>query len=71
MATKREGIPCYDKADLDEPLFVLRAQDRLAPKVIECWVRLAAEAGVNPYKLQDARDLARKMEEWPNRRNPT
>ena len=49
MATKRRGDSCYDKADLDEPIFVLRAKDKLAPNVVRDWAdaaenRLDAEA---------------------------
>jgi len=37
MGTKRNGDLCYEKADLDEPLFVLRAQDATAPDVVQFW----------------------------------
>lgn len=43
MAEKRHGVPCYDKAADNEPLFVLRAQDALAPMVVEYWAELAAK----------------------------
>ena len=35
MSRKRDGVPCYDKAEPDEPIFVLRSQDLIAPDVVE------------------------------------
>ena len=32
MSTKATGVPCYDKAAQDEPLFVIRAQEQNADK---------------------------------------
>jgi hypothetical protein len=68
MATKREGIACYDKADPDEPLFVLRAQDRLAPVLVRLWADLAAQHGCPEPKVMGARVAAMKMEDWATKR---
>lgn len=70
MATKAEGCPSYDKAADDEPIFVLRAQDRLAPETIDHWVRLARERGVSAEKIAEAERCADAMAEWPNRKLP-
>lgn len=43
MATKRTGVPCYDKAGEDEPLFVLRATDKFGPQVIRYWAALVVQ----------------------------
>lgn len=70
MATKKHGCSCYDKAADDEPIFVLRAQDRLAPLVVELWAELAAKFGVSPEKQQEAFRCADQMRHWPNRKLP-
>jgi hypothetical protein len=69
MSTKREGIPEYEKADLDEPLFVLRAQDVIAPIIVELYaVHLAGRRGqggqVNQAKVESVRKAARAMRVW-------
>lgn len=64
MATKRQGISCYDKAAPDEPLFVLKSTDPLAPAVVEEWARLAQENGVNQAKVDDARKCADDMRKY-------
>ena len=54
----------------DEPIFVLRASDILAPIVVKYWAKLASDAGVPGNKCQSAWDLANAMREWPNRKLP-
>ena len=54
---------CLSKAADDEPVFVLRAKDKLAPGVVRMWVELAR--GVHePEKLEEATRLATLMENW-------
>lgn len=64
MATKRQGVACYDKAGQDEPLFVLRAQDVLAAPTVRFWAALAAGGGTDPQVIQEAFDCADQMEAW-------
>jgi hypothetical protein len=64
MSTKREGVPEFDKADLDEPVFVLRAQDDLAPEVVQLWALNATMRGAPKSKVEDARRCAREMRDW-------
>ncbi len=64
MATKSQGVSCYDKADKDEPLFVIRAQDSLGPEVVMEWAHRALAAGVPIEKVAEARKVAEEMEEW-------
>lgn len=66
MGTKSEelkaaaqGRGCLGRAADDEPLFVLRAQDKSAPYVVRHW------AACNKFTLDHA------MERWPTRRDPT
>lgn len=55
----------------EEPIFILRGQDILAPETIEFWCQLAEKAGVSPSrKVMEARDLAKDMREWPKRKRP-
>lgn len=65
MATKRNGVACYDKAGEDEPLFVLRAQDILASKVVRYWASLALAGGTHPEVIAEAIMCADKMDAWP------
>jgi hypothetical protein len=67
MANKKTGIPCYDKASADEPLFVLRAQDVTAPETVRHWARNAQTRGVNMSKVSEAFQCANDMEDWQNR----
>ena len=69
MGTKREetlpgAIGCWAKAGMDEPLFILRAQDKFAPSIVRDWADRAEEAGANPAKVREARSLANRMEAW-------
>lgn len=47
-----------------EPYFVLRAQDVLAPLVVDEWCRLARLNGVPEDKIAAASRVARCMEAW-------
>lgn len=58
---------CFGKADLDEPLFILRAADRCAPAAVRDWAHRAKGAGCTPAKVQEAMDLALEMEAWQGR----
>ena len=55
---------CLNKAAGDEPIFVLRASDELAPKTIMAWVSwLRAQHG-DDEKCLGAVDCAAAMEAW-------
>jgi hypothetical protein len=64
VSTKREGVPEYEKADLDEPLFVLRAQDVIAPIIVELYALHCAGRRVNQAKVESVRKAARAMRVW-------
>lgn len=64
MATKRNGVPCYDKAGIDEPLFVLRSTDALAPEIVREWAYRAQAAGTPAEKVEEARRTADAIEDW-------
>lgn len=67
MATKRHGVKCYDKAGLDEPLFVLRGQDTSSPKIVLEWIKDNFET-VSEEKLRKAFDAALAMKRWSPRK---
>lgn len=68
-ASKGEG--CLGRARDDEPVFVLRGQDTLAPSLVENWAVLLLR-GRNPMdlsekelsKIKDARQIAEEMRQW-------
>lgn len=69
MATKHTDS-CLTKAADDEPIFVLRAQDKHAPEMVRQWAAAALTTGLSDEKYQEALALARKMEAWPTRKYP-
>lgn len=54
----------------DEPVFILRAQDVLAPMVVEYWAELAAKMKVKPEKILEAYRCVNAMREYQPRRLP-
>jgi hypothetical protein len=56
---------CLNKAHEDEPVFVLRANDPIAPEAVETWARQAELSGAHePHKIVEARALAQTMRDW-------
>lgn len=48
----------------EEPVFVLRAQDIVAPEIVREWAYRAAMMGTPREKIVEARKLADAMEDW-------
>jgi hypothetical protein len=70
VRSKNKKFDCLDRLASGEPYFVLRAQDRLAPELIEAW---AVEAELNdcpPEKVASAREVAKAMRGWRKRKMP-
>lgn len=61
---------CLPKVRDDEPIFVLRGQDELAPYLVNLWAFQAKKLGLTDERIQEARDIARAMECYPLRRRP-
>jgi hypothetical protein len=61
------GQGCLGKADDDEPVFILRAQDKLAPILVSLWVDLAAAHGAPADKVREAARLIGLMTNWQER----
>jgi hypothetical protein len=67
------GKGCLGKAADDEPVFILRARDVLAPGLIELWAdnlekalqtNGASDPSRDSMKLKEARSLAHQMRAW-------
>lgn len=68
-----QGPSCLTNASFEEPIFVLRANDELAPIIVREWARLyagqkfAAQGGLTlrqQAKYEDAQRTAVLMEQW-------
>ena len=58
--------PTLAKVPDDEPIFVLRASDQFAPRVVEYWCGLAHAQGVNVAKVKEAERCVQTMVQWQN-----
>lgn len=67
--TRDEAIEYLKKIPEDEPVFVLRAQDRAAPVTVAGWAILAQYAGSPREKYRGATDQADAMVQW-QKENP-
>ena len=48
----------------DEPVFLIRGQDKCGPETLRFWARLAAEQGAHKDIVHAAFDQASEMEFW-------
>lgn len=70
MATKAEVMAMLAKIPNNEPLFLMRGQDRLAPNLVDYWGGAAAARGAPAAKVAEARACAVAMRAWPKRKWP-
>jgi hypothetical protein len=49
----------------DEPVFLLRAQDKTAARVVRYWARLNEQLKGDPELIGLAKKQAERMEAWP------
>lgn len=61
---------CLNKAGDEEPVFVLRAKDPLAPQTIRHWASMSTSIHEQD-KIAEARKLAHEMEDWYAENCPT
>lgn len=67
---QRDPKSCFNKAAHDEPVFVLRAADPLAPAVVSYWAELAQKTGLHEVeKATGADSLAYEMRNWRQRQH--
>lgn len=65
MATKNT-CKTLQKIGENEPIFVLRAQDKTAAQTILFWLRLNPD--LDEKRAKEARDCAQLMVDWPNKK---
>ena len=59
-----------DKLGEFEPHFLLRAQDALAPEIVEAWADKAESYGVDKGKVAGARRVAAELRKHHTRKLP-
>lgn len=69
MGTKNNPgkFDCYDKAEPDEPMFVLLARDSMAPRLVREWASCRIDSFSPPTddeKVLEARQCADDMVRW-------
>lgn len=70
------GPSCLTEADPDEPIFVLRANDELAPSIVRAWAEryMQSKNADSPAtakqiaKYSEAHRCAKAMEKWKKER---
>lgn len=60
----------FQNAGSEEPIFVLRGQDKAAPATVRAWAAIADALGAPPEKVAEARAIADAMEAWPFKKVP-
>lgn len=55
---------CLNQAAPGEMVFVLRANDPIAPQVVRYWANESLQRGIHLGKLEDAEACAATMEAW-------
>lgn len=62
---------CLNRAEDDEPLFVIRAKDKVSASAVRTWAEWAQLTGSHePEKIQEARAIAEDMENWRKHHYP-
>ena len=59
-----KGIPA------DEPVFVLRAKDRLSAPAIQAYAEMAQDAGCTPEFVESAQSAGDTLASWPTKKLP-
>jgi hypothetical protein len=66
MGTKNNPgeFDCYAKLEPDEPYFLVKSTDPLAPVIVELWALLAELHSGGGRKVEEARQCAHAMRAW-------
>jgi hypothetical protein len=67
LANADERFTCLRNLGVDEPVFILRAKDKLASTIVRSWYALAMSMGVSISKVTAALQCAMSMEQWGDR----
>lgn len=59
-----DPLSCLNRAEDDEPVFVLRAKDPLATIAVSFWVGQAEGLGLHTDRIQEAWEWVDKAEVW-------
>jgi len=54
----------------DEPVFLLRAQDKVAARTVRFWAQMVEAHGGDPAIILAARAQADRMDAWPKKKLP-
>lgn len=65
LVDKGEG--CLGKADDDEPVWIMRAQDLLFLPTLTRWIQRAENLNVNPDKLREAHKTYMDAADWQDK----
>ncbi len=69
MAYTKENNKYLENTKPNEPIFILRAQDKSSPILILNWMAENFE-NLSHQRLSEAFDTAMAMKKWPNRKHP-
>ena len=58
------------KIPVDEPVFIIRAQDKIGAKIVREWAYAARDAGAAEDIVQLALDQSYAMEAWAKKKIP-
>jgi hypothetical protein len=61
----KNSTPFLSRIPGDEPIFILRAQDKLAHHFVRQWVAVASAKGLSQERANEALVCAAEMEAWP------
>ena len=64
MITKKDGIAFLEKVEEDEPVFILRAKDKIAPVIVGLYALQLTVHRINVHKVDEVREIAQAMREW-------
>lgn len=64
MGTKLEPDGYYERAEPDEPMFILLARDASAPALVELWAAERERHGEHAAVVAEARECAERMRVW-------
>lgn len=65
-----QDSPLQSLIPFDEPVFLIRGQDKVGANAVRAWAALARKNGADEAIVQMALNHADKMEAWPKKKTP-